>query len=249
MGLLITFSLGIFIMIGALIVRSVKNRGMIEQISVAVACGTMAALLLLDLLPEAMENLKVDNVIVVLLFAFLGIGILWALDYFMPEHEQVHGADNHRHEHKSTDVDVIHVGVVSSIAVMIHNLIEGMAVYSMATESLKVGILIAFGVGLHNIPMGMIIYITLKNEKRSKRMLLLFAVAVSTFIGGLMMRWLWFAITSFMIGALISMTAGMLVYIILFELVPYLVRAENRLLSVCGVLTGVAVIILSGFFE
>ena len=55
---------------------------------------------------------------------------------------------------------------MSSVAIILHNIIEGMAVYSMAAESLNVGVMIAFGVGLHNIPMGMIIYSTLVKEKR-----------------------------------------------------------------------------------
>ena len=53
MALITTFFLGIFIMAGALIARSAKNGRLIGQLSVSIAFGTMSALAVLDLLPEA----------------------------------------------------------------------------------------------------------------------------------------------------------------------------------------------------
>ena len=57
MSLLITFLLGIFILAGAFIARSARNRKLIEQISISVAFGTMIALAVTELFTEAMENL------------------------------------------------------------------------------------------------------------------------------------------------------------------------------------------------
>ena len=51
MSLLITFLLGIFILAGAFIARSARNRKLIEQISISVAFGTMIALAVTELFP------------------------------------------------------------------------------------------------------------------------------------------------------------------------------------------------------
>ena len=63
MSLLITFLLGIFILAGAFIARSARNRKLIEQISISVAFGTMIALAVTELFPEAIENLGRSHII------------------------------------------------------------------------------------------------------------------------------------------------------------------------------------------
>lgn len=240
MGLLITFFLGLFIIAGAMLARAAKNDGLIEQLSVAVAFGTMTALAAAELLPEALENLEGQNKIVLPACVLLGIVLLKLLDHFIPEHDHVHGFD-----HNCTEGNVIHIGIVSSVAVIIHNMIEGMAVYSMSEKSVKVGLLVALGVGLHNIPMGMVIYSTLKKEKRSLKTALLSAASLSTFAGGLVMKLLWFIVDDFMIGVLIGLTLGMIVYIVVFELIPHLMHAKRKGLSLAGAIAGAAIIALS----
>ncbi|MFR0902447.1 MAG: ZIP family metal transporter [Anaerovoracaceae bacterium] len=160
MGILLTFSLGIFIVLGSLIARSARNEHTIEELSISIAFGTMAALSIMELIPEALENVGNDNIIFMLLAIFTGIILLKILDHFIPDHDNVHGF-----EHDCTPENVIHIGIISSVAVILHNVIEGMAVYSMTAESLKTALFLSLGVGLLNIPMGMVIYSTLKKEK------------------------------------------------------------------------------------
>ena len=244
MGLLITFFLGIFIIAGAMIARSTRNSRVIEQLSISIALGTMAALALMELLPEALEKLSGANVIILPACILAGILLLKLLDHFIPDHDHGHGF-----EHNCTTENVIHIGIISSVAVILHNIIEGMAVYSISAESPGMGILIAIGVGLHNIPMGMVIYSTLRNEKRSGKLTLLLAASISTFAGGIIMKLLWFLINDFIIGILIAVTLGMIIYIVLFELLIHLMHSKNKGMSAIGVLIGVAIILLSSFIE
>lgn len=244
MGLCFTFLLGLFMIAGALIARAAKDDGQIEQLSVAVAFGTMTALAVTEIFPEALESLEGRNGMILPVCALLGIVMLKLLDHFIPEHDHAHGFDHH-----CTQENVIHIGIVSSIAVIIHNMIEGMAVYSMAEESLKVGFLMALGVGLHNIPMGMVIYSTLKKETRKLKTVLFAAAALSTFAGGLLMKLFWFAVDDYVIGVLLSLTLGMIAYIVLFELVPHLMHSKRKGLSLTGALIGVAIILICGLLE
>lgn len=244
MALLITFLLGIFIIAGAAIARSTKDSGLIEQLSISIAFGTMSALAVLELLPEAREHMESGSIVILILCVLAGVAMLKLLDHFIPDHDNAHGFD-----HECTTENVIHIGIMSSVAIILHNIIEGMAVFSMAEKSVSVGLLIALGVGLHNIPMGMVIYSTLSREKRSRKLAFLLAAALSTFAGGVIMKLLWFMINDFVIGILIALTLGMIIYIVVFELLVHLMHAKHKLLSLAGAAAGVAIIIISGLFE
>lgn len=243
MGLIITFILGIFILIGILVIKLSKNSKIVEQLSISIALGTMASLVILELLPEVLETFDSEKYII-LIFIIVGIVILKILDLFIPEHDHEHGLS-----HNCTEDNLIHIGIVSSIAIILHNIIEGMAVYSMTIESLKLGLIVSLGVGLHNIPMGMVIYSTLKNEDKNKKVILLTFTILSTFIGGILMMLISPLLSETVIGILICITLGMLLYIILFELIPHLLHNKNRLLSVIGIIMGALILIISILIE
>ena len=75
------------------------------------------------------------------------------------------------------------------------------------------------------------------------------AAALSTFVGGLIMKGLWFLISDFLVGILIALTLGMIIYIVFFELLVHLLHTKNKWVSLLGTLAGVALIIVSGLFE
>lgn len=243
MGLLITFILGIFIIIGILVIKLSKNSKIVEQLSISIALGTMASLVILELLPEVLETFDSKKYII-LISIIVGIVILKILDIFIPEHDHEHGLS-----HNCTEDNLIHIGIVSSVAIILHNIIEGMAVYSMTIESLKLGFIVSLGVGLHNIPMGMVIYSTLKNEDNKKKVILLMLTILSTFIGGILMMFISPLLSETVIGILICITLGMLLYIILFELIPHLLHSKNKLLTVIGIIIGILVLITSTLIE
>lgn len=248
MGLIITLILGLFIFVGVLVVKITKNSKIVEQLSIAIALGTMTSLVMTELIPEVFETFKTDSIIntvlIILILTILGVVILKLLDKFVPEHDHEHGLS-----HDCTNENVIHIGIVSSIAIILHNIIEGMAVYSMTIESSKLGILVALGVGLHNIPMGMIIYSTLEKERNSKKITLLTLAMLSTFFGGVLMSLISSLLNEFVIGILICITLGMLIYIIIFELIPHLLHSKNKVLSIVGIVIGIAIILISSILE
>ena len=238
MGLLITLILGLFILIGVLLVKIPKNTKLIENLSISVALGCMISLAVSDLFPEIYETFSNK------IYLVIGVLILKLLDIFIPEHDHEHGLS-----HECTEENLLHIGIVSTIAIVLHNIIEGMAVYSITTESVKVGLLMALGVGLHNIPMGMVIYSTLKKEDKKKRILMILLSTISTFIGGLLMALISSLISDFVIGILLCLTLGMIIYIVFFELLPHVLHSKNKILSIIGILIGILIIVISSMFE
>ena len=239
MTLLLTFVLGLFFLAGIYIIKLAKNRELLGQLSIAVAFGAMSVLAAFDLLPELMEFCSGEEFYIPLIFVIGGIALLKILDVFIPDHGSP--GDSAR--------EMIHIGLISAFAIILHNIIEGMAVYGIALQSFRQGVTLAFGVGLHNIPMGMLIYSTLRNEDRLKRHLVLAMSIGSTFAGGVIMALLEEYMNTFVVGVLISITLGMIIYILVFELLSHMIRSGNRRICISGVLAGMAVVFVSMFFE
>lgn len=252
LGLGFTLGLGLFILIGATLVFIMKNSTKLVEFSIGLALGIMTLLLIFEITPEAYEMLQEHLhgtmiYIVMALSLLLGIVGLKLLDLFIPDHEH-HEHDNH--EEKEVKENLFHIGVVSSIAIIIHNIIEGMAVYGTVSSSLSMGLLMSLGVGLHNIPLGMAITSTVyqNSQDKKKTWILISLIALSTFVGGLLM-FLFSSelLNNLILGCLLSVTSGMLIYIVLFELLPHLLEAKHKKYAYLGVITGIVIFILSTF--
>ncbi len=234
----ITFFLGLFFAAGAVASRVSADAAKIEGISISVAAGAMSALAAVDIIPEIVAEMG-SNIIKALLFTAAGIVFLKILDRFVPEH----------HGDEKSPGTVIHIGIVSAFAIILHNVIEGMAVYELGIESLRQGIIFAIGVGLHNIPMGMLVYSTLKKETKIKKCIILFAVMISTFAGGVVMALLGDSMSHIFIDLLTCITLGMIIYIISSELVPYMASHRNYKMYAVGIAAGIAIVAVSVIFE
>ena len=249
-GLVLTLVLGFFIIIGAFLMHIFENKERFLVISLSVAFGVMASLIFLELLPESFEifNEKYSSIIsiaMILIFSIIGFLILKILDKFIPDH------DIEEENEKEINENFLHIGIVSSIALVLHNLIEGMAIYSTMKTSFDMGILVTIGVGLHNIPMGMIVSSTFYKANKNLKKTVLFTslIALSTFLGGLIMFALSNYITNLLLGILLCITLGMIIYIVVFELLSEILHNKNKKESFTGIAFGILIFILSSFFE
>lgn len=249
MPLLFTFISGLFIILGAVISSVTKNNNKFVQFSIGMALGVMVTLIIFELFPEASEVLceiygNLKGYLLLLLLVIIGIIILKSLDLFVPDH-------CHGHDEEMDNDNLYHIGIVSSIALILHNLIEGMAIYGASASSVDMGIMLTLGVGFHNIPMGIVLSTTLKTTSKGKKNLfgILFIVAMSTLFGGIAMAFLSTYITETFLGILLGITLGMLLYIILFELLHEISHLKDKKISFLGVVTGVCILLISLFLE
>lgn len=242
MALIITFLLGIFFLIGIFVVRFLNNSEIVEHYSIAIAFGAMIGIALLDILPEICEMTKLPQIWIPLVGVVIGFVLLVILDHFIPEHEDSEAEDYSRD-------NMAHIGLISSVAIILHNVIEGMAVYSFSAQSVRQGLMLMVGIGLHNIPMGMFIYSTIKGESRAKRIFILGISSFSTFIGGIIMRFInpYMTLTADML--LYGIALGMIIFIISMELIPYIKKNKNHVASVIGAVAGLVVVLVSTMIE
>ena len=130
------------------------------------------------------------------------------------------------------------------IALTVHNIIEGMSVYGVATQSVTAAFLLAFGIGIHNMPMGMIIYSGVRDQSLGRRVGILAIAALSTFMGGLIMLAIGSAADDHIVHFMIALTVGLLLYIVICELAPHALRTDNAKLTIAGLLVGAGVVLL-----
>lgn len=243
-GLITTLLLGIFIVIGALIALLANKKSKVVEFSIGLAFGVIVTLIVTDLLPEIFETLGFRYIYVWLIGMVAGFLILKILDNFIPDHHE------HKMSKEESNENLVHIGVMTSLALVLHNIIEGMAVYSSCLSDASFGIALTLGIGFHNIPLGMVIsssfYHSTKNFK--KTIITVLIVSLSTFFGGFVMYLLKLTeISSMLLGVLLSLTLGMLIFIIIDELLPRISDIKNKKISFIGILVGVALLVLSMF--
>ena len=245
-GLALTLLLGVYMGIGSMFVLLSKNKKKFVEISISVALGVILMLVCIDIIPEVLEIFK-DPKDYLLLFAFavFGFSLLVILDRFIPDH------DDDMSTHKDDNNNLIHIGFITAAALMIHNIIEGMALFTAALTDTKTAVMFSIGIGLHNIPLGMVITSTLARYKkdRLKTIPIIILIAISSLIGGLIMLAFSNYITDTVVGILLSVTMGMLLYIIFMELIPKVRNMSNKKDAILSFLIGVFLMTLTLFFE
>lgn len=239
MNLLLTLVVGILILVGSALVFLFKNNNRFINFATSLGFGVMSALILLELIPEVVELLSVNHsilktIFLTIFYVFVGIIVLKVLDKFIPDHDNKKVSDN-----------LFHIAIVSSVSLIIHNILEGMAVYSSLANSFDSGIFVCLGVGAHNIALGMVItsFFYKSNNDKKKTLLIMLGIALSTFLGGILALIIG-SVSQLVEGIILAITLGMLIYITLFEFLPHVLNTKYKKDSIIGVVIGILVLII-----
>lgn len=225
--LLITLLAGLFFLVG--IIASVlkkKNNEKLINFSLGMSFSVLILLLVMDIIPETLELFSSNKVLYLIIGALIGICVLLIIEKFVPHH--------HHDQDDVNKKELIHIGIMTSVALIIHNLVEGMGIYGVASVSIKAGLIYTLAVGLHNIPFGIKIGAILKSDKPT---LWLYGtlLTISTFIGGLIIFIFNNIISDFILGSLLSITVGIILYIIFGELIHAFKKKYIKVTIVGGI--------------
>lgn len=234
MALLLTFISGLFFLFGIIVQHNVKHKREFTYFSISCAAVVIVGLIATDLVPELLE---ISNWWI-FLFIFVGLILLIIIDKFIPHHHH----DHHENDDEGKDHQnhLEHIGVITIIALLLHNLTEGMALYSVTSNDLKSGILMLLGVGLHNLPFGF--QIANYNYDKKNRWLVILLV-LSGAIGGLVFS-VFGSLNEIAEGIVIAITIGMLLHILLFELLKEVTRNIKKKESIYGIIIGIILLII-----
>lgn len=245
--LFLCFLVGFIIFVGAIIAFKFKNKQVLLDFSIALALSVLLTLGFIEILPESLELIgssfsSTYSYIIVFLLSLFGILILKVLDKFVPDHSN-HG--------KGTKKVLAHIAIVTSLAVFVHNIIEGMALYSAFIVSFKTGLIFSIGIAFHNIALGLAISTQFyeSNKDKKKTLFLMFLLAIATFIGAILM--LLFNIimeSNLVLGIVLSITLGMILYIVFFELLMLFINSKHKKISTLGFVLGILIMIITTMF-
>lgn len=244
--LLLTLLVGLFILGGVLIGNYTTQSKKFVSFSIGGAFGVILAIMFAELIPEAYHHLELSEewrkIVMLIITIAIGFLVMCILDTFIPHHEH---ESKHEHKHKDDtchNEHLGHVGVLATVALFLHNIIEGMTLYATASASMSAGYLLCVGIGLHNIPLGIVVSNTLKDKKKS--IIAAIILLLSSFVGGLLML-LISPINELIIGILIALTIGMMLYLCFIELLGQIIHSANKKTSIVGIVIGIIVIIIS----
>ena len=233
MALLLTLISGLFFLIGIIIYNFISNKIAFTRMSISCASIVIIGLILFDLLPELISIKKWW----IFLFVIIGLLLLIMIDKLIPHHKHDH------HENDEGKIDHInhieHIGTITVIALLLHNTIEGMALYGVASNDLRSGILMLLGIGLHNLPFGF----QIASSQNKKNIPLLVLLILSGFIGGII--FLAFGeLNEIFEGIIIALTLGMLLHILFFELLKEVLEEIHKKDTIYGIIIGIILLIL-----
>lgn len=158
--------------------------------------------------------------------------------------EEMQGQDNQHHHHTK----LRRIGIVTAIAIAVHNFPEGIATFMAGYEDLSLGIAIAIAVAIHNIPEGIAVSVPIYHATGSRRKALWYSVA-SGFAEPLGALITWAILMPFLspllLACIMAAVAGIMIYISFDELLPATQFYGHTHLAISGVFTGMAVMALS----
>lgn len=234
--ILLNLIAGLFFLVGVIISLKNKNNKSLINISIASAFVVLIYLLVFDILPECSELLTGDKRYLILAGIFIGFTCIFLLEKLIPNHSHYENIDHH-------EKHLTHIGTITSLALILHNMVEGMSIYAITSSDLKSGLLCLFGVGMHNIPFGIEITTLLEKENKTKKWIYLILLIFSTFIGGLIILLFERYMTDDVLGVLLSISVGMILYLLIFELFTELKENFNKS-SIIGLLIGLIIMII-----
>jgi ZIP family zinc transporter len=187
-----------------------------------------------------------------LLSFFGGVGVILIIDKLVPNIENPHEphftVNEFAEEHSGDMAKLKKMGVLTALAIAIHNFPEGIAVFSSALVEPEIGLSIAIAIAIHNIPEGIAvsvpIYYATKSRKQAFWLSFLSGLSepVGALIGFTLMR-------SFLneatLGIIFGMTAGIMIFISLDELLPTAKKYDKGHAAIYSILAGMAVMAIS----
>lgn len=183
---------------------------------------------------------------------FGGMFLIALIDKLIPSFENPHEV------HKVEDIDkniemakkqkLMKMGVLSAIAIAIHNFPEGLATFMAAIKDPSLGIPIAVAIGIHNIPEGIAVSIPIfyATGKKLKAFWYSFFSGLAEPIGaliGFLILMPFMSDTVF--GILFGSVAGIMVFISLDELLPTAREYEQPHIAIYGLIAGMIVMAVS----
>lgn len=242
---------GLSTVLGAVIVFFTKNRNeRFLTFALGFSAGVMITVSFTDLFPTAENAIskyhgKVSGILWSILFLLIGALMAYLIDSFIPAEEKgtVPKVKN--------DFDIFRVGLVSTIALMIHNFPEGIATFVSSYQDTRLGLSVTFAIALHNIPEGiaiaMPIYFATKSRFKAIKYSFLSGIAepLGALIAFLCLKPF---INELILGIIFAVVCGIMLYISFAELIPSSRKYGYTRISLASIFLGICIMPITHLF-
>lgn len=236
---LITFLAGLTTMIGIIPIYINKNKEQkIIPVSLAFSSGVMLTISILSLIPESVtliSNYFYNIPSFIITFMFIVLGILFSI-YIDKGIEK-----------KITNNNLYKLGIISIIVLMLHNIPEGITTFLSTTSNKTLGITLSLAIALHNIPEGISIAVPIYYSTKSKLKAwgYTFISGFSELFGAIIAYvFLKNYINDFILGIILAATAGIMIHISIYELLPNSIEYKKKRLTTLSFLIGFLVMFI-----
>ena len=236
--------------------------------ALGLSAGVMIFISLAELFPEAqaetaaIASIKYGEALTLLAF-FAGMGIIMLIAFLIPEYENPHEASGLSLEAKTAATGMLdqagnakalhRLGLMSALAIAIHNFPEGIATFIGALNDPQMGGSITFAIAIHNIPEGIAVAIPIYYATKSKGKALLYATlsGFSELLGALLCMGVTAIFGVELTGGgpvfplILAAVAGIMIYISLDELLPTAEKYGKHHIAIAGVISGMAIMGIS----
>ncbi|HOR86458.1 MAG TPA: zinc transporter ZupT [Bacillota bacterium] len=255
----LTLIAGISTGIGSLIAFFTKrtNARLLSGI-LGFSAGVMIYVSFMDILPYAGQILaasmgKKMGSWVALASFFGGILLIAVIDKLIPSFENPHEAKRVEQMDKDpfnikVNGNLMKMGVLTAVAIGIHNFPEGIATFISALKDPNLGIAITVAIAIHNIPEGIAVSVPIfcATGDRKKALLYSFLSGLSEPLGALLGYLFLLPIMNDQVfGIMFALVAGIMVFISLDELLPTAIEYDEPHMATYGLIGGMAVMGIS----
>ncbi|MHA1488760.1 MAG: zinc transporter ZupT [Promethearchaeota archaeon] len=237
---------GLSTTIGSCIAFFLKEPGpRFTSVIMGFSAGVMILVSFVELLQEGIDS---NGFFLGHSFFFLGMGLMFIIDVTISHSYEFEEAIPKEGKGKSKINKLEKTSLLVTLGVFIHNFPEGMVTFVGALKDIQLGLLLTFAIALHNIPEGIAVAIPIytSTKSRKKAFFWSFISGVSEPLGALICGLILFPfINDFLLGAMLALVGGFMVYISLDELLPASRAFGKEHLSILGIIAGMFIMALS----
>ena len=255
--LLLTLFAGLATGIGGLIAffaRYTNKRFL--SFSLGLSAGVMIYVSFVELFVKAQQTLmyqlgttKGMGLTVISFFAgMLAVGIIDRLVPSIENPHEVRSIESMNVRKRPKDPKLMRMGLLTALAVGIHNFPEGIATFMAGMENPALGVVVAVAIAIHNIPEGIAISIPIYYATSSRRKALYFSVlsGLAEPLGAVLAYWVLMPFLSpLVVCCILAAVAGIMVFISIDELLPAAREYGEHHISIYGMVTGMAIMAVS----
>lgn len=222
--------------------------------SLGLSGGVMIYVSFVELFHQAREVLEQtwgarEGIILTAGSFFAGILAIGIIDRLVPSVENPHEARRvEEMERHPVNRKLKRMGLMTALAIAIHNFPEGIATFTTAVDNRTLGVAIAIAIAIHNIPEGIAVSIPIyyATGDRAKAFRLSMLSGLAEPVGALLA---WAILMPFMsptlMGCILAFVAGIMVFISIDELLPAAREYGEAHVAIYGVVSGMAIMAAS----